>query len=107
MEYKDNIHTRVEDAVGSVASGENSNSGRIRRFYTNNYKSLDQFDQLWYECRYDKRENNWQTNYTWAIILDCVINARSAYCENQRIIEPLKDFIRSLHSEILEYVKGL
>jgi hypothetical protein len=51
---KEDLDTKLEDAVGSPASGETSVSGRIRRYYTNTYKSLDQFDQIWYECTYTK-----------------------------------------------------
>lgn len=99
--------TQVEAAVGHFAEGESCTSGAIRRFYTNTYKSLDQFDQLWYECCYDKREKSWQTCYAWALILDCVINARSAYCENRNEIEPLRPFIEHLIDEIYTYCDTL
>jgi hypothetical protein len=97
---KADIETRMESAVGASSTGQDSVSGQIRRLYTSSYKSLDQFDQLWYECCYDKRENHWETSFAWALILDCVINARSAYCESRGEIEPLKQFIRGLVSEI-------
>lgn len=90
----------VESTVGEVASGESSNCGRIRRLYTTTYKSLDQFDQVWYQARYEKRDSSWQTCYLWAIILDCVLNARSAYCEVKGKAEPVKDFVRELYQEI-------
>ena len=95
----------MESAVGPSASGEHSVSGRIRRLYTNTYKSLDQFDQLWYECAYSKRDRAWETTYSWAIILDCFINARSAYCEYYERAEPMKDFLRSAISEIRSNIK--
>lgn len=100
LAIKSDIETQVESAVGPCSSGEDSVSARIRRCYSRSYKALDQFDQLWYECRYDKRDHNWETSYAWALILDCVINAHSAYCEKQGETEPLKDFIRSLIAEI-------
>lgn len=87
------------------ARGDSSVSGRIRRFYTNNYKSLDQFDQLWYECAYEKREKFWETTYAWAVILDCFVNARSAYCEALSIYEPMKDFINSVIQELRENIE--
>jgi hypothetical protein len=97
---KEDLDTKLEDAVGSPASGEASVSGRIRRYYTNTYKSLDQFDQLWYECTYTKRDRAWETCYAWAVILDCFINARSAYCEYYEKTEPIKTFLRAVISEI-------
>lgn len=94
----------VEAAVGEVATGESSICGRIRRLYTTTYKSLDQFDQAWYQARYEKRDHSWETCYLWAIILDCVLNARSAYCEVKGKAEPVKDFMRELYKEIQKYL---
>lgn len=107
MQFKNDLATIVAAKVGDVANGEDSISGRIRRFYTKTYKSLDQFDQLWYECRYEKRDPSWLSCYTWAVVLDCVLNARSAYCENRGSVEPLKTFIVAIIKEIQEYVKKL
>jgi hypothetical protein len=104
---KDDMKTQIEAAVGPFGVGEGCPSGRIRRYYTQSYKSLDQFDQLWYECRYDRREKSWETCFTWAVILDCVINARSAYCEHVESVEPLKTFIRALIPELYEYANKL
>lgn len=56
-------------------------AGRIRRTYTNNYKSLDQFDALWYEIAYYKRDVHWETVFIWAMVLDSIINGRAMYCE--------------------------
>jgi hypothetical protein len=103
LESREDINTQIEASVGAFAIGEECPSGRIRRYYTSSYKSLDQFDQLWYECRYDRREKSWETCYTWAVILACVINARSAYCEHLESVEPLKTFIKALVSEIYDY----
>jgi hypothetical protein len=104
LEIKKDITTFVESAVGEYMTGESSNCGRIRRLYTTSYKSLDQFDQLWYECCYDKRDRNWVTCYAWALILDCFINARSAYCEARGEAEPLKEFIRVAIDEIRDFI---
>jgi hypothetical protein len=95
----------VEALVGPFDVGEECFSGCIRRFYTSTYKSLDQFDQLWYECCYDKRDKRWETCYTWAVILDCVINARSAFCENVGESEPLRTFIVALINVITSVYK--
>lgn len=99
---KEDLDTRVEASVGPIQTGWMSMPGRIRKFYTQNYKALDQFDQLWYECCYDKRDISWETRYTWALILDCVLNAHSAYCESTHSIEPLRTFIGHLIIEIQE-----
>jgi len=100
-------NTRVEATVSDAAAGEVSVPGRFRRFYTNTYKSLDQFDQTWYEVAYDKRDRDWQTCYKRAVILDCVINARSVYCEAKQVKEPSKDFVRQLISDIRSDVQKM
>jgi hypothetical protein len=74
-------NVRMEAAVLDPVPGPDSTPGRIRSFYTKSYKSLDQFDQLWYEVQYDKRQT-WECNYVWAIIVASIINGRSAYCES-------------------------
>jgi hypothetical protein len=91
--------TLLEAAIGPPVVGDTSTSGLIRRFYTENYKALDQFDQLWYACRYDYREASWQTSYLWAVILDCVVNARSAWCEAHGERQPIKEFVQALVDE--------
>ena len=48
--------TRLESTVGDVGSGDGSTSVLLRRYYTTNYKALDQFDALWYACHYSYRE---------------------------------------------------
>ena len=53
----------------------------IKKHYTNNYKSLDRFDQLWYEINYLHTDQRWRTCITWSLILTCVITSRSAHCE--------------------------
>jgi hypothetical protein len=88
----------------STPYGPDSTPGRIRSFYTKSYKSLDQFDQLWYEVQYDKRQN-WQCCYLWAIILDCIINGRAAYCETHDIHVPMKDFMRTFVQELRAHVR--
>lgn len=104
LDTKADIETKVESSIGPVTRGDESVSAKIRHYYTKTYKALDQFDQLWYECCYDKRDHHWETRYTWALILNCVINGRSAYCEAHGSKEPLKDFIHSLISEINAYI---
>jgi hypothetical protein len=107
LEGRDQSETQILAAVGAYALGDMCTSGRIRRYYTSSYKCLDQFDQLWYECRYDRREKSWETCYTWAVLLDCVINARSAYCEQTESVEPLKAFIAALIPELYSYASGV
>jgi Transposase IS4 len=97
--------TLMEATLGTAAAGEASNCGRIRRYYTNTYKALDRFDQMWYDIQYSKRDRSWATCYTWAVIVDCVLNARSAYCELVGKIEPVKVFTNELISEIRNFVK--
>ncbi len=94
----------MEASVLDPVPGDDSTPGFIRSFYTKSYKSLDQFDQLWYEVQYDKKQN-WQCNYTWAIILDCIINGRAAYCESHNKHEPMKEFMRAFVTELRAYVK--
>ncbi len=83
---------------------EGSNAGRIRRFYTASYKDLDFFDQEWYSCFYDKRDQNWEINYVWSVVMSTVVNGRSAFNEDQGSREGTKAFARALVKEIYEYV---
>lgn len=90
------MDNRVEDPV----LGGDSTAGRVRNLYTKTYKSLDQFDQVWYELRYDKRDREWRTCYVWAGILDSIINSRAAYCETHEVHEAAKVFGLQLIQEI-------
>jgi len=92
----------VASSVVGVADGEACK--RIRSFYTRNYKALDQFDQAWYEAFYNKREDSWLSAFTWALIMDSIINARSAYCEAVGSSEPVKAFLTGLIADINDYV---
>jgi hypothetical protein len=95
----------VETAVGPFV-GEGGPPSRIRRFYSQSYKALDRFDAEWYECFYDKRDQNWEVCYTWALIMTTIINARAAYNENLKRRESIKTFARSLIPEIQSHVKN-
>jgi hypothetical protein len=89
------------------AGDERSNPGRIRRFYTASYKDLDFFDKEWYSCFYDKRDQNWEINYVWSIVMTTVVNGRSAYNEDNRLRETMKDFARALVKDIHERVNNM
>ncbi len=111
LKPKDNVlewsKTVADATVDEAVLGESSVPGRIRRLYTSSYKALDQFDQLWYEIQYDKRDHSWEICYIWAIILDCVINARAAHCELYEKKIPLKEFVRLLMPLLREYISKL
>lgn len=92
--------TLLESAVGAPVEGDSSTPGLIRRFYTNNYKALDQFDALWYGCCYNYRDSTWEACFLWAIILDCVVNARSAWGEAHGERPPIKQFVQDLVAEL-------
>lgn len=92
--------TLLESTLGEPADGEGSTSGQLRRYYTSNYKALDQFDAMWYACHYSYRESSWQSCYLWALILDCAINACSAWCEAHSNRTPIKEFVSQLSAEI-------
>lgn len=98
--------TLMESEVSEVARGEDSTPGRLRRFYTKTYKSLDQFDQIWYDLCYSKRDKSWSTCYIWSVVLAAIVNSRSAYCEVHQLKEPAKDFSRNLIQEIQDYCFG-
>ncbi len=86
---------------------ETSNPGRIRRFYTASYKDLDNFDKEWYACFYDKRDQNWEINYVWSVILATIVNGRSAFNEDHQSREPMKAFARTVLTEIQDYVENM
>lgn len=97
----------MEAVVSLVGDADDGVCKRIRSFYTKNYKALDQFDQAWYDVFYNKRDNDWLTAYTWALIMDAIINARSAYCEAVGSVEPVKTSVKYLISDIRDFVKHL
>ena len=72
----------------------------IKKHYTNNYKSLDRFDQLWYEINYLHTDQRWRTCITWSLILTCVITSRSAYCEAKNGSLSTKNFVDQLIQEL-------
>jgi hypothetical protein len=90
----------LDSAVDDPARGEDSTCGLIRRYYTNNYKALDQFDAMWYGCSYSYRDSSWQSCYLWALILDCAVNACSAWSELHGERAAIKDFVRQLVDEL-------
>lgn len=92
--------------LGDPAS-EEGNPGRIRRFYTSAYKDLDVFDEEWYACFYDKRDQDWLINYLWSVIMTTVVNGRSAYNEDKGVREPMKVFARAIVSEIQDYAENM
>lgn len=87
----------VIDAVGEPL---HEDEDPIRRFYNDNFKVIDQLDQAWYDIQYDKRERSWRTCYSWGIIVDALLNARAAYCEKFERMEPTKEFMAALITEI-------
>jgi len=97
---------KVKLLVGEPRT-EDGNAGRIRRFYTAAYKDLDFFDEEWYECFYDKRDQDWLINYVWAVVMTTVVNGRSAFNEDHGTREPTKAFARAIVSEIQDYVDNM
>ena len=77
----------MEAAVLDPVPGADSTPGVIRAFYTKSYKALDQFDQLWYDVLYEKRQN-WQCNYL-----------------THDKHESMRDFMRAFLTELRAYVK--
>lgn len=94
------MDNRVEDPV----LGGDSTAGRVRNLYTKTYKSLDQFDQIWYDLHYHKRNHEWRTCYVWAGILDAIINAWAAYCETYEHREAPKTFCEELIVDIRDFL---
>ena len=90
----------LDSAVDDPARGEGSTCGLIRRYYTNNYKALDQFDPMWYGCSDSYRDSSWQSCYLWALILDCAVNACSAWSELHDERAAIKDFVSQLVDEL-------
>lgn len=105
LEYRNNPlkwnEDRLQMLVGAPSGGEGSNVRLIRDYYSTNSRSLDEFDQLWYSVQYEIRNAHWKTCYAWALVVDAVINARTAFCELHKEKIPLKDFVRRMCDEIL------
>jgi hypothetical protein len=75
------LASKFEDALGPIQDGEASISGRVRRFYTNNYSALDRFDSHWYRIEYPLRIMSWENYYTFSLLQQSVVNAYVAYCK--------------------------
>lgn len=94
-------------AILGEPAGEDSNPGRIRRFYTAAYKDLDVFDQEWYSCFYDKRDQDWKINYAWSVLAATIVNGRSAFNEDLGAREPMKVFARKVVDELQDYAENM
>jgi len=92
--------TKFKNRIPCRNAGVGQVSGMIKKYYTNNYKSLDRFDQLWYEINYPHTDQRWRTCITWSLILTCVITSRSAYCEAKNGSLSTKNFVDQLIQEL-------
>ena len=85
----------LENKIGPK-EGSAGPAAQVRRFYTDNYQALDQFDRLWYEIRFRTHPRDWESHFCWSLLHTAVVNARSVWCRlhDQRV--PLKVFLSRL-----------
>jgi hypothetical protein len=96
--------SRLLGKLGPISHGEDSISGIIRRFYTNNYSALDRFDKYWYSIAYPTHSKDWEVHFTFSLLHQAVVNTFVAYCKLQERCIPILDFVELL---INEYVSSL
>ena len=90
----------MDDLLQPRGESEECSASRVRRFYTDNFKALDQLDAEWYRMSYQQRDGSWQACLAWAMILNGVVNSRSAYCELTGTRETTRGFAESLRDEL-------
>ena len=100
----DFFEARLDAKLGPIQHGEESISGIVRRFYTNNYSALDRFDRYWYKIAYPTHNKNWETYYVFCLLHQVVVNAFVAYCKHINRCVEIKEFLKIL---IYEYVSSL
>jgi len=93
------VASKFEDALGPVQDGEYSISGRVRRFYTNNYSAVDRFDSLWYRIEYPIKIKSWETYYTFCLLQQSIVNAYVCYCKLKDSKIPILDFLELVVAE--------
>jgi hypothetical protein len=97
LQGKEGTETLIESKIGPKL-GSDGAAGQIRRFYAENYQSLDRFDRVWYEIRYHLRPRDWESHFCWSLLHAAVINARTVWCtaHGQRL--PIKEFLADVVS---------
>lgn len=100
MQIKQDLDVEINDLVGEPVSEKEAPFSLVRAFYNRTYRSLDRIDQEWYDGSYHRRNRSWEICYTWAIILNCILNARSAHVEATGHSIAVKEWMRLLSADI-------
>jgi hypothetical protein len=78
LEGREGVEALIDSKVGQPTASTGSSS-QLRRFYTNNYPTLDRFDRLWYEMRFLAHPRDWESHFCWSLLHAAVVNARSVW----------------------------
>lgn len=105
MDPRSLIKNQIEANVGPVSDASGLPAD-IRRYYVDNYSSVDRFNRLLYEIPFLRHPHDWVSVFNWGFIHCAVINARAAWCfkRNKRI--PVKDFVRELIDEAVKQLRS-
>lgn len=94
---EESLKVRINSIVGEASPLGAPAS--IRRFYTDGYKALDNFDRLWYEMTFLDHPHDWKSYFTWSLIHCAVINARAVWSAKIGRRVPLRDFLAEVVQE--------
>lgn len=89
-----------------MQKGEDSNAGKIRRFYTNNYSALDRFDRLWYEIVYPYPHRKWRVYFAWCVLNQALVNSYVAYMKETDKLIPIREFYSSVVDDFANEMAG-
>lgn len=92
------LQDKIESAIGPTSP--EGLPAEVRRFYTDNYSALDQFDRLWYEMKFIDHARDWESYFAWSFIHCAFINARAVYCTSQNRRVPLKEFLEQFVNDL-------
>jgi hypothetical protein len=95
LEGREGVEALIESKIGEPSKGTGT-SAQLRRFYTDNYPTLDRFDRLWYEMRFLTRPRDWESHFCWSLLHATVVNARSVWCSAQENRVSMIEFLQAL-----------
>ena len=74
----------------------------IRRFYTNQYKSVDKYDTAYYDFLPEHDEPRWEAVFLWAALFMAAHHSWAAWCELRRHRVNMRTFLEALVEEWVE-----
>jgi hypothetical protein len=85
-----------------IRRGETSIPGKIRRFYTSEFKTIDKYDSDYYEFLPRHAEPRWEAVFIWAMVQMAMQHSWAAWCELKDRRVPMGRFLAALIDELVE-----